>query len=318
METKANHVLIGAFTLVVAVLGLLFAMWAAKAISDRHWDEYEIVFTEAVTGLSRGGVVQYNGIGVGEVHELFLDREDPSRVIAHVRVAANTPVKTDTVARLAFVGITGIVQIQLTGGSAESPMLRDGVEHGQRPRIRAEISAFAKLLASSEVITTTGSDVLVRLNRMLDDETVAHFSKTMANLEQITGTLAAERGEMAQLLRDARSSAERLDRVLKAAEGSMGGVGRSVAVLDRDLPEILAKLDRSLTEFESLSRHANALVAENRNAVQQFGQSGLPQVGPTLAELRSLLRQLNRVAAKIEDSPSNAILGGPTPEEFAP
>ena len=30
METKANYVLIGAFTLVVAVFGLLFALWAAN------------------------------------------------------------------------------------------------------------------------------------------------------------------------------------------------------------------------------------------------------------------------------------------------
>jgi phospholipid/cholesterol/gamma-HCH transport system substrate-binding protein len=318
METKANHVLIGAFTLAVAVLGLLFALWAAKTVSDRSWDEYEIVFTEAVTGLTRGGVVQYNGIAIGEVRELFLDRDDPSRVVAHVRIVADTPVKTDTVARLAFVGLTGVVQIQLAGGSPESPLLKDSVPRGERPRIRAEVSAFAKLLASSEDITTTASDVLFRLNRMLDDETVANVSKTMANLEQVTGTLAAERGEIAQLLRDARSSAARLDRVLATAEGTVGGLDRSVAALDKDLPQILAKLDRTLTQFEALSTNANAMVDENRGAVRQFSQSGLTQVGPTLAELRSLLRQLNRATAKIEDSPSNAILGGPAPEEFKP
>jgi phospholipid/cholesterol/gamma-HCH transport system substrate-binding protein len=318
METKAHHVLIGAFTLAVAVLALLFALWAAKAVSDRSWDEYEIVFTEAVTGLTRGGIVQYNGIGVGEVRELFLDRDDPSRVIAQVRVAAGTPVKTDTVARLAFVGLTGVVQIQLAGGSPDSPLLKDETERGELPRIRAEVSAFAKLLASSEDITTTASDVLVRLNRMLDDDTVANVSRTMANLEQVTGTLAAEKGEIAQLLRDARSSAERLDRVLATAEGTMGGLDRSVAAIDKDLPRLLEKLDRTLTAFESLTQNADALVVENRDAVQQFSQTGLTQVGPTLAELRSLLRQLNRAAAKIEDSPSRAILGGPTPEEFKP
>ena len=318
METKAHHVLVGAFTLAVAVLALLFALWAAKAVSDRSWDEYEIVFTEAVTGLTRGGIVQYNGIAVGEVRQLFLDRDDPSRVIAHVRVAAGTPVKTDTVARLAFVGLTGVVQIQLAGGSPESPLLKEGVERGELPRIRAEVSAFARLLASSEDITTTANDVLLRLKRMLDDDTLDNVSRTMANLEQVTGTLAAERGEIAALLRDARRSAERLDRVLAGAETAMGGLQGGAVALGEDLPRILGKLDRTLTEFEALSRNANALVAENRGAVQQFSQDGLGQVGPTLAELRSLLRQLNRAAAKIEDSPSRAILGGPTPEEFKP
>lgn len=318
METKAHHVLIGAFTLAVAVLAMLFALWAAKTVSDRQWDEYEVVFTEAVTGLTRGGVVQYNGIAVGDVTELRLDTNDPSKVIARIRVGAGTPVKTDTSAKLAFVGLTGLVQIQLSGGSPRSPMLKDAHEDDGLPRIAAQESAFAKLLNSSEDITTTASDVLIRINRMLNDETVENVSKTMANLEQVTGTLAAERGEIAQLLRDARSSAERLDRVLATAESTMGGLDRSVAALDKDLPQILAKLDRTLTEFEALSGNANALVAENRTAVQQFSRDGLTQVGPTLAELRSVLRQLNRAAAKIEERPSSLVLGSSTPEEFTP
>lgn len=318
METKAHHVLIGAFTLAVAVLAMLFALWAAKTVSDRQWDEYEVVFTEAVTGLTRGGVVQYNGIAVGDVTELRLDTNDPSKVIARIRVGAGTPVKTDTSAKLAFVGLTGLVQIQLSGGSPRSPMLKDAHEDDGLPRIAAQESAFAKLLNSSEDITTTASDVLIRINRMLNDETVENVSKTMANLEQVTGTLAAERGEIAQLLRDARSSAERLDRVLATAESTMGGLDRSVAALDKDLPQILAKLDRTLTEFEALSGNANALVAENRGAVQQFSRDGLTQVGPTLAELRSVLRQLNRAAAKIEERPSSLVLGSSTPEEFTP
>lgn len=318
METKAHHVLIGAFTLAVVVLAMLFALWAAKTVSDRQWDEYEVVFTEAVTGLTRGGVVQYNGIAVGDVTELRLDTADPSKVIARIRVGAGTPVKTDTSAKLAFVGLTGLVQIQLSGGSPQSPMLKDAHDDDGLPRIAAQQSAFAKLLNSSEDITTTASDVLIRINRMLNDETVENVSKTMANLEQVTGTLAAERGEIAQLLRDARSSAERLDRVLAAAESTMGGLDRSVAALDKDLPQILTKLDRTLTEFEALSGNANALVSENRSAVQQFSRDGLTQVGPTLAELRSLLRQLNRAAAKIEERPSSVVLGSATPEEFTP
>jgi len=318
METKAHHVLIGAFTLAVAVLAMLFALWAAKTVSDRQWDEYEVVFTEAVTGLTRGGVVQYNGIAVGDVTELKLDAADPSKVVARIRVGAGTPVKTDTTAKLAFVGLTGLVQIQLSGGSPQSPMLKDASAEDGLPRIAAQESAFAKLLNSSEDITTTASDVLIRINRMLNDETVENVSKTMAHLEQVTGTLAAERGEIAQLLRDARSSAERLDRVLATAESTMGGLDRSVAALDKDLPQILAKLDRTLTEFEALSGNANALVSENRSAVQQFSRDGLTQVGPTLAELRSVLRQLNRAAAKIEERPSSVVLGSPTPEEFTP
>ena len=50
METKANYMLIGAFTLAAAAFLLLFGLWAAKYSSERDWQEYQVVFTEPVTG----------------------------------------------------------------------------------------------------------------------------------------------------------------------------------------------------------------------------------------------------------------------------
>ena len=70
METKANYVLIGAFTLIVTLLLLLFALWAAKYSSEKDWRTYAVVFNEPVTGLSEGSSVQYNGISVGTVQTL--------------------------------------------------------------------------------------------------------------------------------------------------------------------------------------------------------------------------------------------------------
>ncbi|HMB42835.1 MAG TPA: MCE family protein, partial [Luteimonas sp.] len=65
METKANYVLIGAFTILTAVLLLAFGLWAAKYSSEKGWQEYAVIFHEPVTGLTQGSSVQYNGISVG-------------------------------------------------------------------------------------------------------------------------------------------------------------------------------------------------------------------------------------------------------------
>jgi phospholipid/cholesterol/gamma-HCH transport system substrate-binding protein len=46
METRANYVLIGGFTLLASIFLLLFALWAAKFSSDRNWREYQVVFTK--------------------------------------------------------------------------------------------------------------------------------------------------------------------------------------------------------------------------------------------------------------------------------
>ena len=108
METRAHHVLIGLFTLLVVSAALIFALWLGKSDADRQFEVYDIVFQEAVSGLSKGGTVEFNGIKIGDVVSLRLDPEDAHRVIARVRVDSTAPVRSDTRARLVPAGITGL------------------------------------------------------------------------------------------------------------------------------------------------------------------------------------------------------------------
>src|SRR3546814_561074 len=119
MEPRAHHVLIGAFTVLVAALAVLFSLWLSKAnqsIGDRS---YVVVFNEAVRGLTIGSAVQYNGIKVGEVFNLSLDSSDPSVVKAHIKVQDGILIKQDARARLVLTGLTGASVIGLSGGSPD-------------------------------------------------------------------------------------------------------------------------------------------------------------------------------------------------------
>lgn len=321
METRANHVLIGAFTLVVIIASVMFALWAAKYGSDRKFNDFDVVFVEAVTGLSKGSIVQYNGISVGEVRNLKLDKKDPSKVIARVRVEEDTPIKVDTKAKLAFVGLTGVAQIQFTGGKAESPLLIDSTKD-EVPVIVAEESAISKLLNSTEDITTTAADVLIRINKVLSDANVEHVSKSLDNLEQITGTVAGQKQDIAKILSDARDAAAKLDATLAKADSAMGKLDKGMDSLDegvfKELPKVVASLEKTLGELEKLSTNANGLVDDNREQINAFTSQGLTQVGPTLSELRALIKDLNRLSTRLNENPAGLVLGRNQPEEFKP
>ena len=105
METRARHVLIGLFTVLATVLALLFTLWLTQQ-SERDFHFYDIAFEEAVTGLSRGSTVEFNGIKVGDVIDLRINPKDPRNVYARVRVESTAPVRTDTKARLVPVSLS--------------------------------------------------------------------------------------------------------------------------------------------------------------------------------------------------------------------
>lgn len=307
METRANHVLIGAFTLAVCLAAVLFALWAAKYTTEKTFREYDIVFQEAVTGLSVGSQVLYSGISVGAVRNLSLVRDDPRKVVARIRLSADTPVKTDTRAKLTLTGLTGTAVIQLTGGSPGSPAL-EPPEGTRVATIPSEPSALQNIAA-------TASEIVDRVNLLLSDDNVARVTRTLEQLDQVTGAIAGEREEIAGLIRSARAASEKLEATLASADKTIVGLDQGVV---QKLPEIVAKLDRTLAQLETTSQTANGILSENREAIAEFSNDGLGQVGPTMRQLRALIRELDDLADKVETNPAGFILGREQPEEFEP
>ena len=307
METKANYVLIGVFTLVVGVFGLLFALWAANWSSEKEWRNYRVIFDEPVTGLAEGSNVRYNGISVGTIDSLSLAPQDPRRVIAVVRLEADAPVKTDTTAKLSQDGLTGPPFIQLTGGSPGAPRLVASSDD-ILPVIRAEPSALQN-------IADTANRLVSRMDEVLSPENVQRIADTLENIESMTGALGDQREDLRLLVINAREASEQLKTTLVTTNGTIERLDQNLV---RELPGLVAKLDRTLTQLESTANNANAMIAENRAPLASFTQGGLQQVGPTLTELRTLIRDLRRVASRLDGNPAGYVLGRQQPKEFEP
>jgi phospholipid/cholesterol/gamma-HCH transport system substrate-binding protein len=307
METRANHVLIGAFTLAVCLLAVLFSLWAVKYTTEKSFTEYDIIFEEAVTGLSVGSQVLYNGISVGGVRRLSLDRDDPRKVIARIRLSADTPVKTDTRAKIALTGLTGVAIIQLSGGSPGSP--------GLQPREGERVAQILTEPSALKNIAATASEIVDRVNTLLSDENVARVTRTLDQIDQITGSIASEREDIAALISNARSASEQLEKTLASADRTINGLDQGLV---QELPALVARLDRTLAKLESASTSADAILTDNRDAFADFSQDGLAQVGPTMRQLRSLIRELDGLTEKLEGNPAGFLLGREQPEEFEP
>lgn len=307
METRANYVLIGAFTLATVIGLLLFTLWASNFSSSRNWREYQVIFNEPVTGLTEGGSVQYNGLAVGTVEDLSLDDRDARRVIALVKLRANTPVKADTRAKLSQQGITGVPFIQLSGGSPKAETLQPA-EDGGPPIIQTEPSALQN-------ITDASNRLIARLDQMLSEDNIRHLSATLANLETTTQGLAQRREDISALIINARTASATLETTLQTANDTLQGLDSNLV---QKLPPLLARLDSAIAKLDSAAGNADALMAENRPALKNFTRDGLGQVGPTLVELRALVRDLRELSGRIEDNPARYLLGRDAPKEFDP
>jgi len=313
METRAHHVLIGAFAIAAFVVGLGFVLWLSNSGSDSKFSDYEVVFSEAVTGLSKGGLVQYNGIKVGEVTQLKLDAKDPRKVVANIRLDGDTPVKVDTKAKLGLLGLTGTAFIQLSGGTPGSKPLLPTAEHPV-PVIIAEESALAKIMSSGEDIVTSVNQSLLRVGQLLSKENIDHVTTTLENINLITTTVADQRADMTVALTQLAAASTELKSTLKTLHDMASTTNK---LIETDVRRVLESTSRAIASIESVANSADQLVSENQAALNNFSNQGLRQVGPALYELRETLRSFRQLSDQLGSS-DTLLLRRDQPKEFNP
>ncbi|RZM09927.1 MAG: MCE family protein, partial [Sphingomonas sp.] len=238
METKANYVLVGVFTVVILLLSFGFVYWSAN-VSDKDQQVSMIVRIEgSVTGLSVGSQVLFNGLRVGDVRSLRIDPNDPRVVIAMTRLEATTPVTTSTRATIGFAGLTGQAFIELKGGDAsERNIIAYAQEQGAIPVIKADPSDVTDILATAKDIAERANNILTQFEAVAGDiqpavrTTADNITATSQNVRVFTDSLAANSdqingfiGSISRLAGTANTVAEALPDAIRSAQAVVEAV----------------------------------------------------------------------------------------------
>jgi phospholipid/cholesterol/gamma-HCH transport system substrate-binding protein len=273
METKANYIVTGAFTLAVIVGAFGFIFWFQSNSGTGQHATYRVVFDGSVSGLRTAAPVLFNGIRVGEVADLALDTQDPRQVVAVISLDRNVPVRADTKVGLEFQGLTGLAEVSLTGGAPDAAAIV--AQAGSPPTLYAGANATAD-------VTQQARDVLARIDSLVaDNETVLHAS--LRNIETVTSTLA--------------ENSARLDKVMAGLEnltGSGDGAGQIGQAAD-SIRKLADDLDKNTGEISA--------------GLSQFSNSGLKQFEAFAVDGRHTLAELNKAIKNIDQHPTRLIFG---------
>ena len=285
METRANFVLIGSFTLAVIAAAFGFVLWFQSLHTTKARSPLRVVFEGSASGLRNGGSVNFNGIRVGEVISVKLD--NPRRVVALAMVENNTPIRKDTRVGLEFQGLTGVAAIALKGGeetAPEVPLDSDGVRV-----LTADPNGLQDV---TEAVRST----LQNINRVVADNQQA-VKNALQNLETFTSSLS-------------RNSAK-IDGIMVKVDGVMGKADSLMLGLDalaggKDGGELFQAV-KSIRELaEDLDKRSGALMADGRR---------------TLADISRAVNNLDRNPTRLLFGPSATAAPAteaPPPPRLAP
>lgn len=304
METRAHHILVGLFTLTAGAFALLFALWMSRSGTDNDVVVYDVIFREAVSGLSVGSPVQYSGIRVGEVERLRLDPEDPRQVWARVRISSSAPVKVDTLARLTMLNITGAAGIELSQGLPSSPLLTS--EQGV-PIIQAEQSSLARLRLNSDELLISITSLLDRANQMLSEENGQYVTRILSNVEVVTTNLVEQQATLRAGLASLASAGEELNQLLARVDEQFAEHG----------DPLLTSAAETMVNMQRFTEQMTTMMNDNEQALTN-GMQSFNELGPAIEDLRGVLSGLNDITNRLEEDPAGFLLGDDNIKEYRP
>ena len=307
MERNANYALVGFASLALFVGLVVFIVWLARVQFSHEYSLYDIVFVGPVRGLSDGGEVHFNGIKVGEVSKIALDKTDPKKVIARVRVTSDVPIRQDSYATLEPQGITGVNYIQITAGTTTKPLLKDVTPSGKVPIILTRSSALSDLLEGSGTVLNATVEALNRVNRVLSDDNIKTLTATIHDVQAVT----AEARKRKELLADADATIKSVD---QAAQSIKQLSDSSNALVNGDGKRTLREAADAAEQIKAAATDTRAMIAKLQGPTSDFATTGLPQLTSAIVTLQQAADSLNRLVSEAEQSPRTLIAKPPAKE----
>jgi len=211
MITHAQKIRLGVFLTVTSLLLIVSLVLVAGNRLLEKRDHYFIQYSNiSVIGLQTGSSVKYYGINIGQVEDISIDKNDINNVNVEISVKEGTPIKEDVLATLVSVGITGIKQIELTGGSNKADLLMPGSDILPGTSTMEDITGKAEKIAEkfelllNNIIAVTSEDNRIKVGNILTNtqDLVSENREILnASLENMNALLEENRQALNTTLR---------------------------------------------------------------------------------------------------------------------
>ncbi len=311
METKANHILIGAFLLVATFAGFAFVFWIQNYGTGNTVNRYYILFKGPVTGLAPASTVLFNGLKVGKIESFEIDPVDPRNTKVLVTIRKTIPVRRNSFARIVSQGLSAYSSVMITPGTPDESLLVLGAD-GTLPVIAAAPGSGGSLFEAAPAVLNNANTVLQRI-----DELVANNEKlvrdTLKNIESFTKALDRNKGRIDSLMQNADQTMISANKTGQKASATLARLDKILADNEQKISETLSSISRTAKNAESFSLMLKnneqpvsdilASIRETSKNAEKFSAmlaSKDTDITAILANVRTISEQFKTVAGKLE------------------
>ena len=299
MNGHNNYMVVGVFVSlgIVALIGMI--LFLAGDRSTEPTVRYTVLFERDTSGLALGAPTRFLGVEVGRVVAMSLETADRTRVRVDLEVLQSTPVTTATYASLSFQGVTGVAFVSLASDPDVRglPLVADDNEF---PVIPDRNTGLAALLSDGPEITHKINELLDRINQLLNEENQDSLSRSLANIDKLTQSLAEQEKMIVAL-------PQQLQLVLQQIGATVSAVEATVSQAGPDVLATMSALNETSENLIDISERLDNWLADHDEEMQQFMEGGLAKTPGLIADMRSAIRELEKLVHELGEDASQLV-----------
>lgn len=302
MESKTNYTIVGIIVLVLIAGFLSTALWLSVGLNQKVYNTYTVYLHESVGGLSEQSPVKYNGVQVGFVRAIKLNKNDPRQVEILLNIEDGTPITTSTSATLISQGITGVTYVGLSAGSPDlTPIQKMPGE--PYPVIPTKPSLFNQLDTILKEVADNVNKVSNQTQRIFSKKNALYVRETLANIDKLSKVVS--------------DNSANINRSLKNADVFL----TNMAKVSKQFPQVVKELKIGVSKFSDLAdnmssagQHVSETMIAGKDTVDKISHQALPPAIVLLRRLNTISANLEKVSNELRQNPSVVIRGTKPPK----
>ena len=305
MYSRVNYTIVGLFVIIFAIGMVWFGFWLAKYGLKEEYFTYRVEMKESVSGLSIDSSVKLRGVDIGRVKDIRINPKDIQQVELLLEIKKGVPIKEDMVAHAQMFGVTGLLFIEIEGGTNGAKTLIPTDDH--IPLIRSKPSLLTKLSNNLGGLTEKLENLLFQSEKLLSNKNIETMNKILDNTETLTS-----RG--VEVENKAIESLESLDDTVKEFKTVMNNVNQEFTQatddfkrMQEDFAEIKVVTVPTVEKLMETSKNFNRVTLKVEKSLDRGDYNLKKILEPIIVDTQILLGELSVMSRELEQNPSGLL-----------
>ena len=291
MYSRVNYTIVGLFVLLFSAGVVFFGFWLAKYGLKDTYATYKIEMKESVSGLSKDSSVKLRGLDIGHVSKIEIDPKNIEITDIYLKIKKSVVIKEDMFATTNMMGVTGLLSIEIAGGSNGAKTLKPTDSY--IPLISTKPSFVTNFRNDITKTTQKLNNFLSQSEKLLSDKNIKTFNYILINIENMT--------KKAMVLED------EFNTTLSSLRKNMSDTSSSISRTQKDFSKIKDVTIPTINKLMQTSKNFNRVTLKFEKSLDRGDYDMKRILEPTLVNTQILIENLTSLSREFANNPSSLL-----------